>query len=244
MTPRYPGARFYGQGGNGAGRCTYRSCSWHEAVTTAGVAGIASWNSGAKACHGFTAQDGDAGQFCDFHETVSGVKDGNGEVLTWENYDGLTPATNRSPDGSFGPNDRPFSPQMFERNADIAAWMSIAKSEGGLGIPLHLMTNTEQPGHGPHRLGVPQAGGKVKLNYGPTQWTVHPGKECPGDMRVQQLPSMLERAAVIVAAVKAGRCGWLPQGAVDLKAALARTGSAPADWFDQATVLEVARACR
>jgi len=210
MTPRYPGARFYGQGGQG-GRCTYRSCSWHEAVTAGGVDAIAGWNSSAGACHGFTGKDGDCGQYVDFHVSVAGVLNGNGQVLTWENWDGLVVSTNRSPDGSFGPNDIGWTPQQFERNADIMAWMVDA-----LGIPLHNMQNTEQPGHGPHRLGVPQASGKVQLNYGPTKWTSHAGKQCPGDERIRQLPAMLARAAVIRDGVRAGRFGWLPTGPVDL----------------------------
>ncbi len=54
-------------------------------------------------------------------------------------------------------------------------------------------------------------------------WTRHDGKRCPGDLRVQQIPGIVARAQVLAAAVRAGRCGWLPQGAVNVVAALART---------------------
>lgn len=231
MTPRYPGARWYGIGGNGD-PCRPRACSWHEAVTTAGVDRIAGWVQSARACHGFTAEDGDAGQFADFHEAVNGTAAGNGEVLTWENWDGLLVATGRSPDGSFGPNDLDWTPAQFERNADIMAWMVDA-----LGIPLHLMASTRERGHGPHRLGVPQAGGRVKLNYGPDKWTAHPGKECPGDLRILALPAMLARAQVILDGVRAGRWGWLPQGPVDVANLRAGTG----DWFTTASAADLLR---
>lgn len=233
--PRYPGARWYpGIGGNG-GYCSARSTSWHEAVTTAGVDAVSGWASQEHPCHGFTAEDGDAGQWADFHESVNGTYQGNGEVITWENWDGLLVATGRSPDGSFGPNDRKWTAQQFERNADIAAWQV-----DGLGIPLHNMQNTEEPGHGPHRLGVPDATGNVQLHYGPTQWTMHRGKQCCGDLRILGLPAMLARAAVILAAVRAGRCTWLPTGPVNLTAALARTGTETKDWTDMATKEEFA----
>lgn len=217
---KYPGARWYGIGGNGR-PCNPRACSWHEAVTTAGVDGIAGWVSDARACHGFIGQDGDAGQYADFGEAVNGVKDDNGSVLTWETWDGLLPATNRSPDGSFGPNDRPWTPQQAERIADVMAWMVDA-----LGIPLRLMEWTNERGHGPHRLGVRNPDGAVRTNTGPASWTAHDGKQCPGDQRVRQLPAIIARAQVIYGAVKAG-AGWLPTGPVNLAAALNRGGGTP-----------------
>lgn len=239
MTPRYPGARWYGIGGQG-GSCSHRSMSWHQAVTTGGVDAIAGWTSTARACHGFTAKDGDAGQYAEFSASVAGVYNGNSQVCTWENWDGLLPATNRSPDGTFGPNDRDWTPAQFERNADLMAW-----AVDGLGIPLHLMANTEEPGHGPHRLGVPQASGNVELHYGPTCWTMHPGKQCPGDLRILALPAMLARAAVILAGVRAGRFGWLPTGPVDTSTLRGATTPTPqTDWIDElmATVTEEQKA--
>lgn len=222
MTPRYPGAWWMPTGPSREGYNSHRCWTTHEAVTTGGVRAIHGWSSSAKACHGFTAQDGDCGQFVDFDQIVAGTYEGNGYAVTWENWDDLLPSTNRSPDGSHGPNDFPFSAQQVERNADIAAWAVDA-----IGIPLDWMTNTRQAGHAPHRLGVPNPDGRINVGYGPDQWTTHPGKQCPGDMRIIQLRDViLPRARVILAAVRAGRCTWLPPGPVNLVAALARTGGA------------------
>jgi LysM repeat protein len=208
-----------------SGYNSHRCMTHHEAVTTAGITGIFGWTSGATACHGFTARYGEAAQYVDFDEIVSGTLDGNGYAITWETWDDLVPATNRSPDDSHGPNDFSWTAQQVERQADIAAWMVDA-----LGIPLHFMGSTREAGHAPHRLGVPNPTGDVDVGYGPDCWTSHAGKQCPGDRRILQLrDKVLPRAAVILAAVRAGRCGWLPTGDVNMDAALARTGTTPDD---------------
>lgn len=215
---------FYGVGGNG-GSCSYEACSWHEAVTTGTVDGLIGWTRTARACHMVIGQGGDVGQACDFHESVNGTAAGNGRMITVETWDGLLPATNRSPDGSFGPNDRAWNAQMAERIADIIAWMSMSKAAGGLGIPIRAMNSTRETGHAPHRLGVPSAGGAVKIPYGPDQWTAWPGKECPGDRRVEQIRGpILTRAAELAGGMLAGNWGTLPPGPVDLVAAYKRGG--------------------
>lgn len=225
----YPGADYRRTGGNG-GVCRPRSQSFHEAVTVAETS-VFGWVQTARACHGFVGRYGNAEQYAEYEEAVSGVAAGNGEVTTWETWDGLLPATNRSPDGSFGPNDRGWTDEQCERIADIIAHGNVA-----LGIPVRWMNTTREPGNAPHRLGVPQASGEVQIGYGPDAWTAHPGKQCPGDKRVLQLrDEIIPRAAVIAKAVMTGKCGWVPRGNVDLASALARTGdAAPAgDWWQQ-----------
>lgn len=222
MAPKYPGAVWKPTGGNGD-PCRPRAASWHEAVTTAEVS-VYGWNQTAAACHGFIGRYGDAEQYVDFYEAVNGVAAGNGEVLTWETWDGLIPATNRSPDGSFGPNDRRWTDEQAERIVDIIAWQV-----GALGIPARWMESTRERGNAPHRLGVPSAGGAVKINYGPDKWTKWAGKECPGDQRVKQLRDEIIPAAAILAPLLAsGRASTLPPGRVNVAAARARyLGGAP-----------------
>lgn len=227
MTPRYPGAVWRGPGGNGNG-CNPRACSWHEAVTTAETS-VYEWNAGARACHGFVGRYGHAEQYADFDQAVSGVKDDNGSVLTWESWDGLLPATNRSPDGSFGPNDRGWTDEQVERIIDIVAWMVSA-----LGIPARWMDWTNERGHAPHRLGVRNPGGAVRTNTGPASWTKWNGKECPGDKRVVQLRDVIIPSAQRLAPLLAsGSARPLPPGRVDVAAARARYsgGRSAAQWL-------------
>lgn len=229
MTPRYPGATWRGPGGNGDGACSHRSCSWHEVVSTSNS--VYAWNAGARACHLYNGQQGQAEQYADFDERVSGTYQGNPDVLTVENWDGLLPSTGRSPDGSFGPNDRPFTDEQVERAIDEAAWMSLP-APIGLGIPLRWMNTTREAGHAPHRLGVPRATGKVQIPYGPDQWTTHPGKECPGDQRVVQLRDVIiPGARVLAPLLAAGKVQTLPPGPVDVAFARARYRGVDRDWW-------------
>jgi hypothetical protein len=214
----YPGADYRRTGGNG-GRCSVRVQTFHEAVTISETS-VYGWNQTAKACTGYIGRYGNCEQYCELEESVNGTYQGNSYATTWESWDGLLPATGRSPDGSFGPNDRGWTPEQCERIADIIAHGYIAK-----GVPVRWMNATSEAGNAPHRLGVPRADGDVKIGYGPDQWTMHPGKQCPGDKRVLQLrDQIIPRAAVIAKAILEDRCTYLPRGPVDLESALARTG--------------------
>jgi hypothetical protein len=162
-------------------------------------------------------------QYKDFDRVAYGVYQGNQRgVITIETWDDLYPQPHNghpggtSWDGSHGPNDYSWTDQQVERIADVIMWMNQA-----LNIPIHFMANTRERGHAPHRLGVPNPTGNVDVGYGPDQWTTHPGKECPGDLRILQLRDVcLPRAAALVAA----GCTPLPDGPVNLAAACARTG--------------------
>jgi hypothetical protein len=222
MTPRYPGARWIPSGSDRGPNNGPVSFSWHEAVTTAGVDAIAGWVSQGDSCHGFVGRHGDTGQYKDFDRVAYGTLNGNQRgVVTWETWDDLLPATGMSPDGSHGSNDFPWTPEQCERIADIIAWANVE-----LGIPIHFMRTTREPGHAPHRLGVPNFTGRVDIGYGPDQWTTSPGKSCPGDLRVLQLrDAILPRAAVLADGMRAGRWSTLPTGDVDIAAALARNGA-------------------
>jgi len=224
MTPRYPGAVWMPVGQDLGANNGPVSFSWHEAVTTGSKEAIAGWVNQENSCHGFVAQYGDCAQYKDFDRVAYGVLNGNSKgVCTWETWDDLLPATNRSPDGSHGPNDFPWDAGQCERIADIIAWANHV-----LGIPIHFMRATNEPGHAPHRLGVPSAGGNVDIGFGPDTWTSHPGKECCGDLRVLQLRDhIIPRAAALAAGMRNGSITTLPTGDVDLATALQRGGGTP-----------------
>lgn len=234
MVARYPGARWIPSGTDQGPNNGPNAFSWHEAVTTA--SSVAGWVETTNSCHGFIAKDGTAEQYKDFDRVAYGTLNGNQRgVVTWETWDDLLPSTNRSPDNSHGPNDFPWSPEQCERIADIIAWASTA-----LNIPIHFMADTRERGHAPHRLGVPNPSGAVYVGFGQDTWTSHPGKQCPGDMRILQLrDKILPRARQLVGSTP------LPAGPVNLATALARAGGGTppppveTDWFDMATKEEL-----
>lgn len=237
MTPRYPGARWYGGTGNGD-PCSHEGCSWHQAVTTAGVDNLIGWGQQAKSFHMVVARYGDCGQGADFDEAVNGTKDGNGRMLTVETWDDLLVSTERSPDGSHGANDFPWDDGQRERIVDIGAFLNIE-----LGIPIRRMMNTRERGHAPHRLGVPSPSGSVDVGYGPDRWTKWPGKACCGDERIRQLfgddlqcgpGSIIFDMQRLADAIRAGRATYLPTGNVDVAAARARYngGRSAAQWVE------------
>lgn len=227
----YPGAVHRPTGDNGAMGRIPDVTSLHIAVTRAETS-VFGWQQSAKACHGFTGKGGYFEQYVSFDRRVAGTLNGNGHVVTLESYDGLQPMSNPYREigigGIYGTsaNTGRWDAGQCERTSDILAWQSLT-----YGLNLRVM-NSSRPGEtgvGPHRLGVDPwrvSGGEV--------WTAHPGKPCPGDLRIQQIPGIVARAIEIAAAVRKGRCGWLPPGLVNLAFALARTGSKPAEQQSEA----------
>jgi hypothetical protein len=231
MTPRYPGAFWLPVSAtgkrdrmpNGPDTITY-----HEAVSP-NPTSVRGWVEGQAACQGYNGKNGRAEQYFDFDEEVAGVAEGNDHCITWESYDGLKPINDangyrevqQDDPAIYGTsaNTGVWDPGQCERFADIGAWSLL-----NLNIPLALLPDSKpgRSGHGPHRLGIDPwraDGGEL--------WTRHPGKPCPGNLRILQIPGILARAKVIAEAVQAGRCSWLPPGEVDLPSALARTNTQP-----------------
>jgi hypothetical protein len=233
MTPRYPGARWLPSGADQGGNGGPVAMSWHGAITKGDMNAIAGWVSSANACHGFVERRGACAQYKDFDRVAYGVGSGNQRgVVTWETWDDLSPATASYDDVNRGS----WTGEQCERIADIIAW-----ADHDLGIPIQRMHSTRSAGHGPHGTGISARASLrgISVYEGPDAWSSDSHKPCPGDLRIIQLygpnldggeGSILWRAGVISSAVATGRCGWLPQGAVDLRSALARTGS-PANWW-------------
>lgn len=192
--------------------------------------GIPGWVQGARSCQTYTDQYGNMQQYCGLFVSVNGTKNGNWRCRTHEawNPEGLTGTAEEY-------NASEYTPEQCERFADFLAWDHIEN-----GAILSDMGDSRPGSHGCgcHRYGIDPwriSGGEV--------WTSAAGKVCPGTARVRQLPGIIERAKVIAAAVRAGRCTFLAPGRIDLKFALARTGNAPLpnkkDWFDMATPEEL-----
>ena len=226
MTPRYPGAYWMPAGDDQGGNGGPNTVSFHGAITKAGLDGLRGWVSSSNACHGAVDRVGAAGQFKDFDRIAYGVWDGNQRgVVTWETWDGLDVKVATYDDVNRGNHDRPegtWTAEQCERIADIIAWDDVV-----LGIAARTVGSTRDRAHAVHGHGIPRrwtSGEGPNIYVGPDQWSKDDQKPCPGNKRITQWPGIIARAQVIAAAVRAGRCGWLPTGEVDLRSALARTG--------------------
>lgn len=220
----YPGAVHRPTGDNGAMGRAPDAFTGHIAVTRAETS-VFGWQQSAKACHGFVGKRGYTEQYVPYNRMVAGVKDGNAHIVTWESYDGLqilqNPYREIGIGGIYGTNadNGRWDPEQCERFSDILAHAHL---DPDIRLNLRVMQSSRkgETGFGPHRLGVDPwrvSGGE--------SWTKHPGKRCPGDLRVQQIPGIVARAIEIAAAVRKGICTWLPVGFVDLDKALARTAT-------------------
>jgi hypothetical protein len=184
---------------------------------------IAGWVSGSWATQFYADYAGSCEQYCDSTRGSSHCKDGNGHRLGMETQDNKPQTAADSNAGSWR------EPQL-ERIADWSAWVAFTH-----GMPVRQMQTSRRSdiGIGYHRLGVPSIGGGHDGWPDGEVWTTSPGKPCPGDGRISQVPGIVDRTAVILDAVRAGRCTWLPKGPVDLAFAYARTGGPVAPVFAQ-----------
>lgn len=223
----YSGAFAHDYGGTGT--CNPDSVVLHEVVNDISIpvsgapSNIAGWVSGSLATQFYVDYAGSAEQYCSSNRASSHCKDGNSHRLGIETQDDRPLTTAASNAGSWK------APQL-ERLADLSAWVAYTH-----GMPIRQCQTSRRSdiGIGYHRLGVPSiAGGKDAWPDGET-WTLVAGKPCPGNGRIAQVPGIVARAAVILAAVKAGTCTWLPVGPVNLKTALARTGATAPDIDDE-----------
>lgn len=212
---RYPGAVWRPTDDDGA-MTEVRGVSLHEAVTRAEES-IFGWVQQEHAAHWFVGRYGNCEQYIEVGRKAAGVKDGNPTMLTVETWDGLQPGIEVDVDGR-GPNQTVWTPQQCERLADLIAWLHIE-----WGIPVRLMASSARSERGvaPHRWGVDPwraLGGEL--------WTKHPGKSCPGSLRIAQIPAILSRANDL-----AGIQGYRP-------IAPGRITSTPPASFDAATFQE------
>lgn len=216
---RYPGAVWRPTADNGAMSSAPDVTSLHIAVSAAEQS-VYGWTESAIACHAYNGKGGYFEQYVAWDRKVSGVADGNGHVATIESYDGLhiqqNPYREIGSGGIYGTNadNGRWDDGQCERASDLLAWQHL---HYGLDLRVMQTSRRGETGVAPHRLGVAPwrvPGGEV--------WTRHDGKRCPGDLRVAQIPTIVARAQVIAAAVKAGRATWLPAGVVNVGAALQR----------------------
>jgi hypothetical protein len=210
----------------------------HEAVTRAEQS-VYGWVYGEGSCNWFNGKNGYAEQYIPAGVESYANSSGNHRSFAMESYDGLqilqNPYREVGIGGVYGDSAQTgrWDAGQCERAADVTAWLHLE-----YGLPLQVMqtSHTSEHGVGPHRLGVP--GWPPYDENGGELWTSHPGKTCPGDLRIAQIPSIVARAQVIADAIQAGRCGYLPTGEVDVQAALARTDSTPQPEEDVMASLE------
>jgi hypothetical protein len=128
--------------------------------------------------------DGVAWQMADTDVRAAANLDGNYRVISWETADNAA---------------RPIQPWTPAQCAKIVQIMVDANRLDG--IPLVMIPDSKpgRRGVGYHRLGCDPyrvAGGEL--------WSSSPGKDCPTDPRIKQLPALLDQAKDIVAGKPGG----------------------------------------
>lgn len=233
---RYPGAIWTPAGTDRGAMADVRGVSLHEAVTRA--ASLKGWVDSSDACHFFVAEDGNCEQYKDVGRIAYGVADGNKTMLIVETWDGLQPGTERDVDGR-GPNQTVWKPAQCERIADLIAWLNLE-----WGIPIRLMKNSARSERGvaPHRWGV-----DPWRTPGTETWTAHPGKPCPGDLRIAQIPAILSRAADLAGIqgyrpIQPGRITSTPPASLGAAATIVQEDDMPLSVDDVEKIKDAVRA--
>lgn len=149
----------------------------------------------ASAAHFSTSGLGKIWQHRDTTKQSAANYNGNGHIIAIENEDrgGVFPSWNIK-DGHAVPG---FTSQQIESIAQICAWANKTH-----GIPLVQCPNSKRGSRGIayHRQGI--SGNWAGYAYsgivaGGEVWTTSPGKVCPGDRRISQIPQIIERAKQI-----------------------------------------------
>lgn len=146
----------------------------HVAVSNA--RSLPPWNE--NTWHMYVAKDGSCEQYVDSIFRAFASADANDDAFSIETAGGVGSAAQV--------NAEPWTPQQVQTLAEIMIWR---KREDG--TPLDVLPDSKpgRRGWGPHRLGIDPwrvPGGE--------RWTAHPGKLCPGDAKVAQIPTIVALA--------------------------------------------------
>lgn len=147
----------------------------------------------AHAAHFSNGADGFATQSRDTKYRSAANLEGNPRVIASENEDMGAPFPNWG-----GSDVPPLTEEQIQANAEELAWAHKTH-----GIPLQLCPDSRPGSRGLayHRQGIDGNFGPFRFRGrvpGGEVWTLSPGKVCPGDNRIAQLPEILERAKRIV----------------------------------------------
>lgn len=180
---RMPGAHWLGE----HSPCTLMTR--HDIVCVHTIVGYAP----AQAAHFSTHADGRIDQTRDTAYRSAANLEGNHRVIAIENEDHGAAYGNWS--GNAVP---PLTDAQVDAIAEILAW---AHTEHG--VPLQLCPDSRPGSRGLayHRQGIDGHWSSFRFPGrvpGGETWTLSPGKVCPGDNRIAQLPEILRRAKVIV----------------------------------------------
>lgn len=182
--PKMPGAQWQGE------HSPATPMSRYDIVCVHTIVGYAP----AHAAHFSVKADGTILQSRDTRYRSAANLDGNHRVIAIENEDhgprfGGTPTL---------PKWVPLTPEQVEANARILAWAHETH-----GVPLQLCPDSRPKSRGLayHRQGIDGNFGSYKFPgrvEGGEVWTSSPGKVCPTDARIAQLPEILARARALV----------------------------------------------
>jgi hypothetical protein len=182
---RMPGAQWLGEHSPGTPMSRYDIVCIHTIVG----------HPPAHAAHFSTEASGHIYQSRDTKFRSAANLEGNHRVIAIENEDMGAPFPEWGGDGRKVP---PLTDEQVTACAEILAWAHKTH-----GVPLQLCPDSRPGSRGLayHRQGIDgnfgpfRFGGRVA---GGETWTLSPGKVCPGDARIAQLPEILVRARRLV----------------------------------------------
>lgn len=169
----------------------YRRLILHTAVSSS--ASLFSWHQKVSHCsHFYLRHDGVWEQYVDTRLRAPNQQDGNADSISVESQDMGGPFPSWS-----GSNVPAWTAKQVEAIAELAVWLNTTH-----GIPLVQLPSSKPGtrGIGWHRQGIDGnfPGGILagRVSGGET-WS-GPGKVCPGDRRIKQVPAIVARAKQIV----------------------------------------------
>lgn len=141
------------------------------------------WSSGYRgtSCNFYIDKDGTVSQYADADRVTWATGAANSTTISVETQ---------------GQGDEPWEPAQVLAIRDICVWASET-----YGFPMQLMSSSDpgESGIGWHRLGVPATYAQVNAGISQTggeSWSPDIGKVCPGDLRIEQIPSLLNLSSI------------------------------------------------
>lgn len=134
--------------------------------------------SGKPTSHFYVRSSGVVEQYVDTRYCAPANLEGNDSLISFETEGGVTNA-----------NSEPWTAAQVQAMAEVIAWLNKAE-----GVPLQLMANSKSTstGIGWHKQGVDPyrvSGGEL--------WSSARGKICPGQGKINQIPTIVARARAL-----------------------------------------------
>lgn len=191
---RYPGATWRPVASKGRKALTeYNRVNFHVAVSEASSLWDYFNKSSSPDSHFYVRRDGTTEQYVDTSQRAFADYEGNDATISIETQGGVN-----------NPNGEPWTDAQRETLAQIYAW---AVQTHGIAVQQASSSKKDQTSRGMswHRLGIdgnfpalPDIRAGRKQRGGGMHWSTSSGKACPGDAKIQSVPSIFARAQAIL----------------------------------------------